>query len=79
MAVFEEFGKNLGIALKKLLADFDPDVVVLGGGIAKSAHLFLPAAKLELAGTRFEVRTAELWENAPLAGAGVAWFGAAGS
>lgn len=79
MAVFEEFGKNLGIALKKLLADFDPDVVVLGGGIAKSAHLFLPAAKTELAGTKFELRTAELWENAPLAGAGVAWFGAAGS
>jgi glucokinase len=75
IAVFEEFGKNLGIALKKLLADFAPDVVVLGGGIAKSAHLFLPAAKAELAGTRFEVRTAELWENAPLAGAGVAWFG----
>jgi glucokinase len=75
--VFEEFGRNLGIALKSLLADFAPDVVVLGGGIARSSHLFLPAAKAELAGTKFEVRTAELWENAPLAGAGVAWFGAA--
>lgn len=79
MAVFEEFGRNLGIALKHLLADFDPDVVVLGGGIAKSVHLFLPTAKTELAGTKFEVRTAELWENAPLAGAGVAWFTAAGT
>jgi glucokinase len=75
--VFEEFGRNLGITLKSLLADFAPDVVVLGGGIARSSHLFLPAAKAELAGTKFEVRTAELWENAPLAGAGVAWFGAA--
>jgi glucokinase len=79
IAVFEEFGKNLGIALKRLLADFAPDVVVLGGGISRSAHLFLPAALAELAGTDFEVRTAELWENAPLAGAGVAWFAAAGS
>jgi glucokinase len=75
IAVFEEFGKTLGIALKRLLADFAPDVVVLGGGISRSAHLFLPAAMSELAGTSFELRTAELWENAPLAGAGVAWFG----
>jgi glucokinase len=75
IAVFEEFGKTLGIALKRLLADFAPDVVVLGGGISRSAHLFLPAATAELGGTSFEVRTAELWENAPLAGAGVEWFG----
>ena len=75
VAVFEEFGKTLGIAMKRLLADFAPDVVVLGGGISRSAHLFLPAAKAELAGTNFEVRIAELGDNAPLAGAGVAWFG----
>ncbi len=74
IAVFEEFGKNLGIALKRLLADFAPDVVVLGGGISRSAHLFLPAAKAELQGAKFEVRIAELGDNAPLAGAGVAWF-----
>jgi glucokinase len=75
IAVFKEFGKTLGVALKRLLADFAPDVVVLGGGISRSAHLFLPAATAELGGASFEVRTAELWENAPLAGAGVAWFG----
>ena len=74
IAVFAEFGKTLGVALKRLLADFAPDVVVLGGGISRSAHLFLRAATAELDGTGFEVRTAELWENAPLAGAGVAWF-----
>jgi glucokinase len=79
IAVFEEFGKTLGIALKRLLAEFAPDVVVLGGGISRSAHLFLPAAKAELEGTPFDVRIAELGDNAPLAGAGVAWFAAAGS
>jgi glucokinase len=76
IGVFEDFGKTLGIALKRLLADFAPDVVVLGGGISRSAHLFLPAAKAELVGTNFEVRIAELGDNAPLAGAGVAWFAA---
>jgi len=79
IAVFAEFGKNLGVALRRLLADFDPDVVVLGGGISRSAHLFLPAAKAELKGARFELRIAELGDNAPLAGAGVAWFAAAGA
>ena len=74
--VFKEFGRNLGVALKKLLADFAPDVVVLGGGISRSAYLFLEETRKELEGTRFEVRIAELGDNAPLAGAGVAWFGA---
>ena len=76
IAVFEEFGKNLGVALKRLLADFAPEVVVLGGGISRSAPLFLPAAKKELEGAKFEVRIAELGDHAPLAGAGVAWFAA---
>jgi len=73
-AVFEEFGKKLGIAIKRLLTDFGPDVVVLGGGISRSAHLFLDAVKAELENTTIEVRTAKLGDNAPLAGAGVAWF-----
>ncbi len=74
--VFEEFGRNLGVALKNLLKDFAPDVVVLGGGISRSAHLFLEETRKQLEGTNIEVRIAELGDNAPLAGAGVAWFGA---
>ena len=73
--VFEQFGKNLGVAIKKLLADFAPDVAVLGGGIARSAHLFFGEMQAELEGTGIELRIAELGDNAPLAGAGVAWFG----
>lgn len=74
VAVFHEFGKTLGIAIKRLLTDFAPDVVVLGGGISRSAPLFLDDVKVELTGTGMEVRTAMLGDNAPLAGAGVAWF-----
>ena len=75
-AVFQEFGKTLGIAIKRLLADFAPDVVVLGGGISRSANLFLDSVKAELKGSAIEVRIAKLGDNAPLAGAGVAWFAA---
>jgi glucokinase len=74
VAVFQEFGKTLGIAIKRLLTDFAPDVVVLGGGISRSTPLFMDAVTAELADTQIEVRVAELWDNAPLAGAGVAWF-----
>lgn len=74
VAVFHDFGTTLGIAIKRLLKDFAPDVVVLGGGISRSAPLFLDAVKAELKDTPIEVRIAELGDNAPLAGAGVAWF-----
>lgn len=74
VAVFQDFGRTLGAAIRQLLADFAPDVVVLGGGISRSALLFLDAVKAELKDTRIEVRIAELGDNAPLAGAGVAWF-----
>ena len=73
-AVFHEFGTTLGRLIKRLLADFAPDVVVLGGGISRSAPLFLDAVRAELTGTQIEVRVTELGDNAPLAGAGVAWF-----
>ena len=75
--VFQEFGRNLGTALKELLAAFAPDVVVLGGGISRSSYLFLEEAKKKLESTNIEVRIAQLGDNAPLAGAGVAWFGRA--
>lgn len=74
VAVFQDFGRALGAAIRHLLKDFAPDVVVLGGGISRSAPLFLDAVKNELRETHMEVRIAELGDNAPLAGAGVAWF-----
>lgn len=73
-AVFEEFGHTLGRALRDLLTDFAPQVVVLGGGIARSAKLFVPAALAETEGMAMELRITELDNRAPLAGAGLAWF-----
>lgn len=72
--VFTEFGHELGIALRAILLTFAPQVVVLGGGISRSSHLFLPTAQQELQGTKIELRVSQLMDNAPLVGAGVAWF-----
>ncbi len=71
--VFAEFGRNLGIALRSVLQCFGPRVIVLGGGIARSAGLFLAAAQAEV-GDFAELRISALGDRAPLVGAGAAWF-----
>ncbi len=71
--VFAEFGTNLGTALRDVLAEFRPTAIVLGGGIARSAHLFLPAAQAAI-GNFAEFRISSLGDHAPLVGAGAAWF-----
>jgi glucokinase len=70
---FTDFGVNLGQALRDICGPFHPDCIVLGGGIARSASLFLPAAEKELAGLSVQLRIAELGDYAPLIGAGVYW------
>ena len=71
--VVSEFGRALGVALRTVLGCFAPRVIVLGGGIARSAHLFLPAAQAEI-GDFAELRISALGDQAPLVGAGAAWF-----
>ncbi|HEX7894909.1 MAG TPA: ROK family protein [Terriglobales bacterium] len=70
---FEQFGHELGKALRATCAGFKPDRVVLGGGIARSASLFLPAVASELTGLPFTVRVSDLDHRAPLIGAGMSW------
>lgn len=72
--VFSDFGHTLGTALRTVLAAFSPQVIVLGGGISRSAQLFLCAAQAELETPRVELRVSSLDEIAPLVGAGAAWF-----
>ncbi len=71
---FNEFGSNLGKAMRAVLWPFAPNVVVLGGGISQSSPLFLPATLAELQGLDVELRISELRDHAALVGAGVRWF-----
>ena len=71
--VFVEFGRNLGLALKSVLSSFGPRIIVLGGGISRSAQLFLSAAQ-EAVGDLAQLRVSALGDHAPLVGAGAAWF-----
>jgi glucokinase len=76
-AVFADFGRHLGIALRMVVSVFAPQVVVLGGAISRSAHLFLPVAETQLQGLNLRVLPSALKDDAPLVGAAVEWFGRA--
>jgi glucokinase len=76
---FIEFGNHLGEIIQSLLAGFHADVIVLGGGIARSADLFLPAVRSKLGESCTELRVSELRDHAALVGCGVAAFQAGGA
>jgi glucokinase len=71
---FLGFGKQLGLGLRPALVDFQPDLVVLGGGICRSPQLFLPAAEEQLKGLGIRLAVSTLIEHAALVGAAVSWF-----
>jgi glucokinase len=73
---FAEFGHHLGQVIGSLLADFRADVVVLGGGISRSAELFLPITRAEIPNRSLQIRVSELFDRAPLVGCAVAAFAA---
>lgn len=72
--VFEDFGRDLGTVVRSTMADFAPQAVVIGGGIARSSQLFLPTAEPEVAPLGIHLVIATLMDNAPLVGAGVKWM-----
>jgi len=71
---FEEFGENLGEVIRSLLGEFQPEAVVFGGGISRSAELFLPAVRGRLGDLPIQLRVSELGDRAALVGCGVAAF-----
>jgi len=48
IALYKEFGKNLGIGIANLVNVLDPEIVVLGGSISKAAPLFLKETKKQI-------------------------------
>jgi glucokinase len=71
---FDEFGEHLGRVIGTVLPEFDAEVVVLGGGIARASGLFLQAARDGLNSESPELRVSELKDHAALVGCGVDRF-----
>jgi len=72
-AAFETFGLHLGQIFRDILAPFRPEVVVIGGGIARSAPLFLHVAEQQVTGLGFRLAVSTLMDQAPLIGAAFHW------
>lgn len=53
---FERAGRALGLAVANLISLFDPEVVILTGGVAQAADLFLPVLRSALPGMRSRFR-----------------------
>jgi glucokinase len=72
--IFSEFSANLAIILKRFIAEEQPDVVVLGGGIANAFDVFYPALRKHL-GTADTVPIVRslLGEAAAMIGAACCW------
>ncbi len=66
---FLDFGHHLGLALNQIAAEFNPEVIVLGGGISRASSLFLPAAGDALTAISPRIAISTLMDQAPLVGA----------
>ncbi len=73
--VFQKFGDNLYRMLAHRYRGQSPEVVVIGGNIAKAWEHFIPSVihAMEKEGFRFELKPAELGEEAALIGAACLW------
>jgi glucokinase len=79
--VFLEAGRLLGYGVANLVSLFDPEVVVIGGGLARASDLFLEALRKSMkeraqpiAGAKVRVVTSKLGSDANLLGvARLAW------
>jgi glucokinase len=73
--VVAEAGRHLGVALASLANIFDPDVIVIGGGVSAAGDLLLDPARQELSAralppmNRTPVKLAELGPDAGMIGA----------
>ncbi|MCX2451016.1 ROK family protein [Pedobacter sp. PLR] len=67
--IFEEFSDNLSIFLNDFIAQEQPQVVVIGGNIAKTWDHFIGLLTAKIKDKTVAIRQSEMWEDAALVGA----------
>lgn len=71
---YEEFGKYMAFSFSWVINSLDPEIVVIGGKIAKGFLLFLPSLIHhlrinEITRAKLRIEPTKLWEKAPIIGA----------
>jgi len=72
--IFKEFGENVAAFLNKFIAQEKPDVVVIGGNIAKTWDHFIPVVLQHLEDKNVVLKQSTMWEDAALVGAAYTWL-----
>lgn len=71
--VFEKLGRDLGEVIHDVIVPFGPEIVVVGGAIARSAALFLPIAQSVIEDADLRIEPSFLFDQAQLIGAAAHW------
>ena len=73
--IFYEFGKNFGEVLVTKFYDQSPELIIIGGNIAKAWECFIPAVRDVFVdkGVSFLLKSAKLGEEAALIGGSYLW------
>jgi len=70
LALFNEFADNFIEFMTPWVQSFNPDAIVLGGGIAKAAPFFMDKVQAKLnADNKIQIKICELWDMAAIYGA----------
>lgn len=76
LAAIEQLGRRLGVGIANLINTFDPDLVVVGGGVSAADELLLAPAREEASrftltgvGTKVQIRRARYGAHAGVRGA----------
>jgi len=72
--LFEEFSTNLASFLNDFISDEDPQVLVVGGNIARCWDHFIDRLKEKIENKSVVIRQTEMWEDAALVGAACTWI-----
>lgn len=75
MQLFDEFAANLALFLNDFIADEKPQVLVIGGNIAKTWDNFIIALRDKIVDKTVVIKQTEMWEDAALVGAACTWAG----
>lgn len=72
--IFKEFGENVAAFLNDFIAQEQPDIVVIGGNIAKTWDHFIPVVLENLKDKNVVLKQSVMWEDAALVGAAYSWL-----
>lgn len=71
--IFNEFADNLALFINDFIEAENPEVLVIGGNIARNWVHFMPRLQTQLKNKNVIIKQTEMWENAALVGAASVW------